>query len=86
MSRRGGGAGGARQQSGSVAVMPRRVEQIAVHLSEHVDYPASKREIITACSNLACFSYGDDREWLEECLENRSFRDSDEVEDALQMI
>ncbi len=75
-----------RQEVTSVATMPKRVAQIAVHLSEHVDYPASKREIISACSNLSCFSYEDDREWLEEKLEDRSFRDADEVEDTLQMI
>ncbi len=85
MPRMGEGNRIGRQQMKSFG-MPKRVAQIAVHLSEHVDYPASKREIVTACSSLACFSYEDDREWLEDNLENRSYRDSDEVEDILQMI
>ncbi len=76
----------ARQELKSLEIEPKRFAQIAVHLSEHVDYPASKREIISACSNLTCFSFEEDREWLEDVLQNRSFRDADDVEDSIYRI
>ena len=81
MQRNGGNS--ARQELRILEVAPKRLAQIAVHIGEHVDYPASKREIISACSNLTCFSYEEDREWLEDCLAERSFKDAEDVEDSL---
>jgi hypothetical protein len=54
------------------------------HISEHIDYPATKKDIIKACSGMMDVPKSE-KNWVEKCLPNKTFSNSDEVIDALRM-
>ena len=48
------------------------------HLREHQNYPASKEDLVMACSNLADFS-DEDKKWFAEHIPNGSYASADDV-------
>ncbi|MCL5318815.1 MAG: DUF2795 domain-containing protein [Thaumarchaeota archaeon] len=49
------------------------------HLKNHISYPATKEEIITACRNMSEIPNPADKIWLEQILPDRIYRDAHEV-------
>lgn len=52
------------------------------HLKEHQDYPATKAELVEACSNLSDFSKGD-KMWFSEHLPEGTYDSASDVAMAL---
>ncbi len=48
------------------------------HLKNHVEYPATKNDIVTACNNLSDIPQAD-KEWFEKNLPDRTYNNAEEV-------
>lgn len=61
-------------------------EQVRTHLREHVSaYPASKKQIMEACSNCSCINSEEDRRAFEAALPERTYRDARAAERTLRI-
>lgn len=49
---------------------------------DHVDYPASKEDLVKACNNMSDVS-NEDKKWFMESLPEGSYNSPDEVKEAL---
>lgn len=52
------------------------------HLKAHIDYPATKEDLLKACNELSDFS-AEDKKWFIENLPEGTYRSADEVAEAL---
>lgn len=59
-------------------------DDVMMHL-DHVDYPATKQELVEACNNMDDVT-DEDRKWFIENLPARTFKNADEVKEALEKI
>lgn len=48
------------------------------HLKNHVEYPATKSDIVTACNNLSDVPQAD-KDWFEKNLPDRTYKNAEEV-------
>ena len=62
--------------------MMKDIDKASMHLREHQEYPATKAELVAACSNLSDFSEKD-KEWFGENLPEGTYHSADEVIKAL---
>jgi hypothetical protein len=58
--------------------------ELVEHLNSHVTYPATKRQIVEACSNMAHVPR-EDREWFERSLPEKIYKNAQEVSRALKL-
>jgi len=59
-----------------------KAEEVKSHLTDHQKYPATKEELVAACSNLSDFSEEDKKEFSEK-LSDGSYNSAEEVSKAL---
>ena len=59
------------------------VAKIQAHMGQHVTYPATKKDLVTACNNLSEFSDAD-KKWFEATLPDRTYQNADEVKRAFE--
>lgn len=52
------------------------------HLEKHIDYPATKQDIVKACNEMADMSQ-EEKEWLMNTLPEGTYEDSEEVKMVL---
>jgi len=52
------------------------------HLKNHVEYPATKNDIVTACNNLSDVPQAD-KDWFEKNLPDRTYKNAEEVLTAI---
>ncbi len=52
------------------------------HIKNHVDYPASRTEVVEACNNMSDVP-SDDRDWFSKTLPEGTYKTADEVVSAL---
>ncbi|MDP3794765.1 MAG: hypothetical protein Q8R13_02435 [bacterium] len=52
------------------------------HIRNHVDYPASARELKESCNSMAEFS-DEDKQWFSDHLPNGTYNSADDVVRAL---
>ncbi len=52
------------------------------HLKNHVEYPATKSDIMTACNNLSDVPQAD-KDWFEKNLPDRTYKNAEEVLTAI---
>ena len=52
------------------------------HLKNHVEYPATKNDIVTACNNLSDVPKAD-KDWFEKNLPDRTYKNAEEVLTAI---
>lgn len=60
---------------------PTKKAEMMEHLN-HVDYPASKQNLVEACNKMSDVPE-DDKKWFEENLPDRSYNSADEAREAL---
>lgn len=61
--------------------MPAQMDKTLEHLS-HVDYPASKQDLVEACNKMSDVSE-EEKKWFEQTLPDRSYNSADEAKEAL---
>ncbi len=54
------------------------------HIKEHQEYPAAKKELVTACNNLHDFSK-EDKEWFMNHLSDKTYNSAEELLEALHL-
>lgn len=59
-------------------------DHVMMHL-DHVDYPATKQDLVEACNNMDHLS-DKDKKWFMENLPARTFKSADEVRNALEKM
>ena len=52
------------------------------HLKHHVPYPANRKQVLAACSNMGDWG-GEDKKWFEKSLPDGTYRGPDEIVKAL---
>jgi hypothetical protein len=52
------------------------------HIKNHIDYPATKQEVIAACNNMSDVP-SDDKEWVSKSLPEQTYRAPEDVVAAL---
>ncbi len=52
------------------------------HIKNHVDYPASRTQVVEACNNMSDVP-SDDRDWFSKTLPEGTYKTADEVVSAL---
>lgn len=55
-----------------------------MHIREHMEYPATKKQIIEACNRMSDVPAAD-RDWVEKKLPEKKFKNADEVIKALKL-
>ena len=55
-----------------------------VHIKAHMEYPATKKQIVEACNNMSDVS-ADDRAWFAKTLPDKKYKSSDDVIKALKL-
>ncbi len=63
--------------------MPAKTDEMMKHLN-HVDYPASKDDLIRACENMSDIPE-EAKKWFMDKLPDSTFQSADEVKKALGM-
>lgn len=58
------------------------VKNTKKHLTEHQNYPASKKELVSECDNLSDFSE-EDKKWFVDNLPEGTYNSAEEVIKAL---
>ena len=56
--------------------------EVKVHIREHLEYPATKDDLVEACNNMAHIPE-DEREWVKENLPDGNYSSADDVIKAL---
>lgn len=59
-----------------------RMGQVMTHLEEHVNYPATKDQIIKACNDMSDVPL-DAKDWILRNLTDRRYQNSEEVKKIL---
>ena len=54
------------------------------HLREHQEYPATKKDLVSACYGLADFSK-EDKKWFTKHLAEKSYSSAEEVMKAVHL-
>lgn len=62
----------------------RTKKEILKHLQEHVEYPATKRDLITSCSGMMDVPKSD-KTWFEKKLPSRTYTSANEVMKVLDL-
>ncbi|KKS13971.1 hypothetical protein A2617_04860 [Candidatus Daviesbacteria bacterium RIFOXYD1_FULL_41_10] len=62
--------------------MAEKMKEMITHLNEHIQYPASKQQIMEACNNMADVPEKD-RMWLDEKLPEQTYQNVDEIKKVL---
>jgi len=52
------------------------------HIKNHVDYPASRQQVVEACNNMSDVPTHD-REWVSKSLPDQTYRGPEDVINAL---
>ncbi len=60
------------------------VKELRDHILNHIDYPATKQEIVEQCNRMAHVPE-DTRRMVNETLPNRTYKSADEVMKALKI-
>ena len=55
-----------------------------MHITKHIEYPATKTQIIEACNNMSDISEAD-KAWFAKTLPDKKYNSSGEVIKALKM-
>ena len=63
--------------------MPKQKAAMVAHM-DHVDYPASKQNLVEACNKMSGIS-DEDKKWFMENLPEGSYDNADDVKTALSM-
>jgi hypothetical protein len=58
------------------------LEAVLMHAKSHVDYPATRKDLVEACNNASDVP-GEDREWFINNLPEKTFNSASEVMEAL---
>ncbi|MBI2599971.1 DUF2795 domain-containing protein [Candidatus Daviesbacteria bacterium] len=61
--------------------MPKQKSEMMEHLS-HVDYPASKQDLVDACEKMSDVPE-EDKKWFTEKLPDQTYNSAEEVKTAL---
>lgn len=59
-------------------------KEVSDHIKNHVDYPATKTDLVKACNMMSDVS-SDDKKWFEKNLPSKTYKNADEVMKALKM-
>ena len=59
-------------------------KELAGHIREDMEYPATKRAILEACNKMEHVPKAD-RDWVAKNLPDRTFKNADEVIKALKL-
>ena len=59
-------------------------QAMKMHITEHMEYPATKKQIIEACNNMADVSEAD-KAWFSKTLPDKKYNRADEVIKALKL-
>jgi hypothetical protein len=52
------------------------------HIKNHIDYPATKQQVVAACGNMSDVP-SDDKEFVSKSLPDQTFRGPEDVVNAL---
>ena len=52
------------------------------HIKNHVDYPASKQQVVAACNNMSDVP-SEDKEWVSKSLPEQTYKGPEDVVNAL---
>jgi len=55
-----------------------------MHIKAHIEYPATKKQIVEACNNMSDVSAAD-RAWFSKTLPDKKYKSADDVIKALKM-
>lgn len=55
-----------------------------MHIKEHMEYPATKKQIIEACNNMSDISEAN-KAWFAKTLPNKKYNSAEDVIKALKM-
>ncbi len=59
-------------------------EEVKTHIKEHLEYPATKEQLIQACNNMGEVPKSD-KEWFETNLPEGTYQNADEVITAVKL-
>lgn len=54
------------------------------HIKEHMEYPATKKQIVEACNNMSDVSAAD-RDWFSKTLPDKKYKSAGDVIKALKL-
>ncbi|HTM44521.1 MAG TPA: carboxymuconolactone decarboxylase family protein [Polyangiaceae bacterium] len=72
------------QAQPSVAATPPDAQRAVAHLRQHIQYPASRAQVLAACANTPEFSSAE-KQWFSDNLPDRTYASADDVIAALRL-
>ena len=65
--------------------MNEKMNEVMEHLNGHVDYPATKQEIMKACEDMSDVPLKD-KDWVMKNLPEKTYMNAGDVKNAMKMI